>query len=176
MPADGSLLLYARTYAYTYAYTVHYSDIIVSVVASQITSISIVYSTICSGADQRKRQSYKLLAFVRGIHWWVVNSPHKGPVTRKMFPFDDLIMDHQVCVLYIIGPAHEGLTYFIWTWEQIWKHIMLPLLPMVWIFIMQWLFYFEYMEQISSLKDGSKINYHKYTNIMYSLSRHWFVC
>ena len=33
------------------------------------------------------------LAFVRGIHWWLVNSPHKWPVTRKMFPFDDVIMD-----------------------------------------------------------------------------------
>ena len=32
------------------------------------------------------------LAFVRGIHGWPVNSPHKGPVTRKMFPFDDVIM------------------------------------------------------------------------------------
>ena len=29
---------------------------------------------------------------VRGIHRWPVNSPHKGPVTRKMFPFDDVIM------------------------------------------------------------------------------------
>ena len=33
------------------------------------------------------------MAFVRGIHRWPVNSPHKGPVTRKMFPFDDVIMD-----------------------------------------------------------------------------------
>ena len=45
-----------------------------------------------SGADQRKHQSSASLAFVRGIHRWPVNSPHKGPVTRKMFPFDDVIM------------------------------------------------------------------------------------
>ena len=45
-----------------------------------------------SGADQRKHQSSASLAFVRGIHRWPVNSPHKGPVTRKMFPFDDIIM------------------------------------------------------------------------------------
>ena len=32
------------------------------------------------------------LAFVRGIHRWPVNSQHKGPVTWKMFPFDDVIM------------------------------------------------------------------------------------
>ena len=39
----------------------------------------------------KKRQSSASLAFVRGIHRWPVNSPHKGPVTRKMFPFDDVI-------------------------------------------------------------------------------------
>ena len=56
--------------------------------ASQITSLTIVYSTVYSGADQ----SSASLAFVRGIHRWQVNSPHKGPVMRKMFPFDDVIM------------------------------------------------------------------------------------
>ena len=60
--------------------------------ASQITSLKIVYSTVYSGADQRRYQSSTSLAFVRGIHLWSVNSPHKGPVTRKMFPFDDVIM------------------------------------------------------------------------------------
>ena len=72
--------------------TDHYSDVIMGAVASQITSVSIVCSTVCSGADQRKHQSSTSLAFVRGIHWWSVNSPHRGPVTRKMFPFDDVIM------------------------------------------------------------------------------------
>ena len=61
-------------------------------VASQITSLTIVYSTVYSGADQRKHQSSALLAFVREIHRLPVNSPHKGPVTRKMFSFDDVIM------------------------------------------------------------------------------------
>ena len=60
--------------------------------ASQITSLTIVYSTIYSGADRRKHQRFASLAFVQGIHRWPVNSPHKGPVTRKMFPFDDVIM------------------------------------------------------------------------------------
>ena len=58
-----------------------------STMASQITSVSIVYTTVCSGTDQRKHQSSASLAFVRGIHWWLVNSPHKGPVTWEMFPF-----------------------------------------------------------------------------------------
>ena len=61
-------------------------------IASQITSLTIVYSTIYSDADQRKHQSSASLAFVQGIHQGPVNSPHKGPVTRKMFPFDDIIM------------------------------------------------------------------------------------
>ena len=62
------------------------------VMASQITSLTIVYSTVYSGADQRKHQSSASLAFVRGIHRGPVNSSHKWPVTRKMFPFDDVIM------------------------------------------------------------------------------------
>ena len=71
----------------------HYNDVIMSMMASQITSISIVYSTLCSNADQIKHQSSSMtLAIVRGIHRWLVNSPHKGPVTRKIFPFDDVIM------------------------------------------------------------------------------------
>ena len=70
----------------------HYIDAIMSAMASQITSLTVVYSTVYSDADQRKHQSSASLAFVWGIHRGPVNSPHKGPVTRKMFPFDDVIM------------------------------------------------------------------------------------
>ena len=63
--------------------------------ASQITSLTIVYSAVYSGTDQRKHQSFAPLAFVRGIHRWPVNSPHKGPVAQKMFPFDYVIMDSE---------------------------------------------------------------------------------
>ena len=70
----------------------HYDDVIMSAMASQITSLTIVNSSVYSGADQWKLQSSALLAFVWGIHRWLVNSPHKGPVTRKMFTFDDIIM------------------------------------------------------------------------------------
>ena len=52
-----------------------------STMASQITGVSIDCSTLCSGADQTKHQTSASLAFVRGIHRWPVNSPHKGPVT-----------------------------------------------------------------------------------------------
>ena len=61
-------------------------------IASQITSLTIVYSTVYSDADQRKYQSSSSLAFGRGIHQRPVNSPHNWPVTRKMFQFDDVIM------------------------------------------------------------------------------------
>ena len=47
-----------------------------------ITNLSIVCTAVCSGAVQRKHQCSASLAFVRGIHRWPVNSPHKGPVTR----------------------------------------------------------------------------------------------
>ena len=77
----------------THFHTTHYDDIIMSAIASQITSLTIVYSIIYSDADQRKHQSSASLAFVWGIHRGPVNSPHKGPVTRKMFPFDDVIMN-----------------------------------------------------------------------------------
>ena len=54
---------------------------------SQITCVSIAYLNVCSDADQRKHKSSASLAFVRGINRWPVNSPHKGPVTPKMFQF-----------------------------------------------------------------------------------------
>ena len=69
----------------------YYSDIIMGAMAARITSRTIVYSTVYSGADQGKHQSSASLAFVRGIHRWPMNYPHKWPVTRKMFPFDDVI-------------------------------------------------------------------------------------
>ena len=70
----------------------HYGDVIMDAIASQITSLTSVYFTVYSDADQRKHQRTASLAFVRGIHRGPVNSPHKWPVTRKMFPFDDVIM------------------------------------------------------------------------------------
>ena len=75
--------------------TLHYNDVIMGAVASQIASLTVVYSTVDSDADQRKCQSSASLAFVRGIHRGPVNSPHKWPVTRKMFPFDDVILIDQ---------------------------------------------------------------------------------
>ena len=104
----------------------HYNDVIMGAMASQITnliestkttsmedvSIRVLeknkeYSWLFTqpfiqGADQRKHQSSASLAFVGGIHRWPVNSTHKGPVTWKMFPFDDAIMWEGSHTLYNI--------------------------------------------------------------------------
>ena len=74
----------------------HYCDVIMGTTTSQIISLVIVYSTVYSGADQRKHQSSASLAFAWGSHRWPVNSPHKRPVTRKMFPFEDVIISFQL--------------------------------------------------------------------------------
>ena len=85
------------------------------VMVSQITSLTIVYSSVYSGADQRKHQSSASLAFVRGIHRWLVNSLHKGPVTQKMFPFDDVIMlSWQLCHHCIHGCQYDCLQWYQW--------------------------------------------------------------
>ena len=88
----------------------HYSDVIMSPMASQITSIVIPYSIVCSCVNQRKHHSSSSLAFVRGIHRWSVNSPHRRPVTRKMFPFDDVIMKKWV----------DQITSLHMTWPNFW--------------------------------------------------------
>ena len=80
-----------------------------SAIASQITSLTIVYSTVFQGADHRKHQSSASLAFVRGIHRAPVNSPHKGPVTRTMFPFDDVIMWTHVSTNLMGSDSHDFL-------------------------------------------------------------------
>ena len=88
----------------------HYIHVIMGDMASQITSLTIVCSTVYSGADQRKHQSSASLSFVRGIHRWPVNSLHKWPVTRKMFPFDDVIMCNK-----LMSNRHQA------THQQTWR-------------------------------------------------------
>ena len=83
---------------------VHYSDVVMSAMASQITGL-IVCLNVCSVADQRKHQSSMSLVFVSGIHRWLVNSPHNGPVTRKMFSF---------------GWRHHGMKIIWWNGQK-WK-------------------------------------------------------
>ena len=97
----------------------HYRDVTMSAIASQITSLTIVCSTVYLGADKRKHQSSVSLAFVKGIHRRAVNSPHKGPVTRKNVSI--WWRHHEVCTLVYI-------VCFIWVinddtwgvWASIW--------------------------------------------------------
>ena len=79
--------------------------------ASQITSLTIVYSAFYSDTDQRKNQNSASLAFVRGIHRGPVNFSHKGPVTRKMIPFDDVIMKRAFYLQSDLGFCHIVVIY-----------------------------------------------------------------
>ena len=100
----------------------HYNDIIMSMMTSQITSLMIVYSSFYSSAGQRKHQTSASLAFVRGIHRWPVNSPHKGSVMRKMFPFDEVIMTkspHHCDFTDIFSDISPNLVHHEWKWYLI---------------------------------------------------------
>ena len=88
----------------------HYNDVIMGAIASQITSLAIVCSTVYPAADHRKHQSSASLAFVRGIHRRPVNSPHKWPLTRKMFPFDDAIMARHGPFYFMRSAIYIGYT------------------------------------------------------------------
>ena len=93
----------------------HYSDVIKGKMASQITSLTIVYSTVYSGSDQRKHQSSASLVFVLGIHRWPKNSPRRGPVTRKMFPFDDVIMG--ISCIHKVWSRKVATVTKVFTWR-----------------------------------------------------------
>ena len=116
--------------------------------ASQINSPTIVYSIVYSGADQRKHESSASLAFA-GHSPWPVNSQHKWPVTRRMFPFDDVIMiqlwiaiwasfqykhryrlswngdSHQKdTILYLLLPTHGNVAWLCWTGPMVVMNIV----------------------------------------------------
>ena len=112
---------------------VHYNDVIMSAVVPQITSLTIVYSTAYSLADQRKHQSSKSLAFVRGIHRWPVNSPHKGPIIWKCSHLMTSSTKTMITALYLqatwpknyISLVHEislsiwNIHFYYWGWEKV---------------------------------------------------------
>ena len=123
----------------------HYSDVILGAMAFQITSLTIVYSTVYSGVDQRKHQSSASLAFVRGIRRWPMNSPHKRPGTRKIFPFGDVIMYY--------GSVYS--THSVWLSEKkTYRHIgvakncsknILMLMQVSWLRRTEWTWWSWYM-------------------------------
>ena len=87
-------------------------------IASQITSLTIVYSIVYSDAYQRKHQSSASLAFVWRIHRGPVNSPHKWPVTRTMFPFDDVILTFGTKVKTCVPEVHGNSVVMFICGEQ----------------------------------------------------------
>ena len=111
-------------------YGFHCSEVIMGAMASQITSLTIVYSTVCSGSDQRKHQSSASLACVRGIHRSPVNSPHKWPVTRKMFPFNDV--SWRQWFTFGVVRYHEIFTLFFKINSLANGHCMVVPVPMQW--------------------------------------------
>ena len=97
----------------------HYDDVIMDSIASQITCLMIIYSTVHSGTGQRKHQSSASLAFVWEIQRWPVNFPHKWPVTQKMFPFDEVIMKIPKCLFGTIVPEpREAKIYLCNIWKM----------------------------------------------------------
>ena len=115
----------------TMFYNAHYNDVTMGAIVSQITSLTIVYSTVYSDADQSKHQSSASLAFVRGIHRSPVNSPHKWTVTRKMFPFDDVIMRHLIFVCcYSLHKQFDGQSNYCW-FETPWHSCIVTVMPLL---------------------------------------------
>ena len=92
-----------------------HSDIIMGTMTFQITSFTIVYSIVYSSVDQRKQKSCASLDFVRGIQRWPMNSPHKRLVTRKMFPFDNVIMCYSLHIMAV---------YHAYNWKVDRDHIL----------------------------------------------------
>ena len=111
---------------------IHDNDVIMSAMASQITSVTIAYSTVYSGTYQRYHQSSASLAFVWGIHRWTVNSLHKGPVTRKLFPFDDVIMMwlyHQI--MFCMGQLCDSVM-ILYPFSHHWEFVYVDLSRYAW--------------------------------------------
>ena len=104
----------------------HYSDVIMGAMASQITSRTIVDSTVYSGADQRKNQSSASLAFVRGIHRWPANSPHNGQQRGKCF----LLMTSSWLNSFAILPWRNPL--FMWFLGSYVTAIKVQAMQMLW--------------------------------------------
>ena len=92
-----------------------------SAMVSQIAGVSIVYSTVCSGADQRKHQSSSSLDFVRGIQRWLVKSPQKASNAENVSIW---WRHHDACAfVYAVRSSLEHfhwyeLIVYWWKWQD----------------------------------------------------------
>ena len=94
---------YIRNITYIFSKTnnlLHYSDVIMGAIASQITSLTIVYSTVYSGAGQRKPQSSAALAFVRGIHQRYYHTDTKQGQSHNMVQYTRCLSGRNKCIWY----------------------------------------------------------------------------
>ena len=155
---------------------IHYNDVIMSAMASQISSLTIVYSTVYSGANQGKHQSSASLAFVRGIHRWPVISPHKWPVTRKKVSIwwrhhvsamasDQLSMQAARLIMpsLLASPCHQQS----WYWQY---RIYSPLDKMAAISQTTFLSVFSWMEM---LEFRLKFRWNLFLRVHLKISQYW---
>ena len=105
----------------------HYTDVTMGAMASQVTSVPIVYSTVGPGAEQRIHQSSASLAFVWGIHRWPVNSPHKRPAENVSIWWRhlDLLLEHVAIVCQIYVPTWDILqgSSRLRDWLSLWRWV-----------------------------------------------------
>ena len=92
---------------------------------SQITSLTIVY--------HRKHQKSASLAFVWGIHRWPVNSPQKRPVTRKMSPFEDVIMVVSCGISWLIHTPSKKAVKIGHIWILTYCFLNMMNFPFLWV-------------------------------------------
>ena len=107
----------------------HYNDVIMSAMASQIISIPTACSAVCSGTHERIHQSSVSLAFVRENHRWPVDSSHKGPVMRKIFSFDNVIIGNANVFYSAMGPTLPRMIWQLGNQNKPVTKILAPLFP-----------------------------------------------
>ena len=104
----NDILVFSTIYEHWECRSSHYCDVIMCAMASQITSLTVVYSTVYSGPAQRKHQSSASLAVLRGIHRSPVNFPSQMASYAEMFPFDDVIMPQWNTKAFIVHRQNYG--------------------------------------------------------------------
>ena len=98
----------------------HNNNVIMSAIASQITSVSIACSTVGSGADPKKHQNSATQAFVRGIHRSPVNSPKKASNAENVFIWSRHHWFNMICTKMNTTCPLQGH----YRWEKFAKHLL----------------------------------------------------
>ena len=91
-----------------------------------------------SGADQRRHQSSASLAFVRRIH----RRPRKWPVTRKMFPFDEVIMT--AMSEWLSQSSRNSRSFFIFWLHNLTPPLVPKLVHEVYVGVITWKHFSSY--------------------------------